>query len=65
MRKILVLFFKYFFIKKRIKYIHKKKIENFDQKDLNDEDVFLLDTYTQVFVWIGTNASADEKKKID
>lgn len=30
---------------------------------MNDEDVFLLDTYTQVFVWIGSQSSEEEKKK--
>ncbi len=29
------------------------QVDNFTQDDLNDEDVFLLDTYTQLFVWIG------------
>lgn len=38
-------------------------IDNFDQSDLNDEDVFLLDTYTQLFVWIGTQSTEEEKKK--
>ncbi len=38
-------------------------MDNFDQNDLNDEDVFLLDTYTQVFVWIGTQSTEEEKKK--
>jgi hypothetical protein len=38
-------------------------VDNFDQNDLNDEDVFLLDTYTQVFVWIGTQSTEEEKKK--
>jgi hypothetical protein len=38
-------------------------VDNFDQSDLNDEDVFLLDTYTQVFVWIGSQSSQEEKTK--
>jgi hypothetical protein len=39
------------------------QIDNFDQSDLNDEDVFLLDTYTQLFVWIGSQSTAEEKDK--
>lgn len=38
-------------------------MDNFDQNDLNDEDVYLLDTYTQIFVWIGSQSSEEEKKK--
>lgn len=39
------------------------EIVNFDQSDLNDEDVFLLDTFTQVFVWIGFKSTQEEKIK--
>lgn len=38
-------------------------MENFDQTDLNDEDVFLLDTFTQLFVWIGSQSTTEEKEK--
>lgn len=38
-------------------------MDNFDQSDLNDEDVYLLDTYTQLFVWIGSQSTAQEKEK--
>ena len=38
-----------------------EEVDNFDQSDLNDEDVFLLDTYTQLFVWIGSQSSQEEK----
>lgn len=40
-----------------------EEIDNFDQSDLNDEDVFLLDTYTQLFVWIGSQSTQEEKTK--
>lgn len=30
---------------------------------MNDEDVFLLDTYTQLFVWIGSQSTQEEKTK--
>jgi len=40
-----------------------EEIDNFDQSDLNDEDVYLLDTYTQLFVWVGTQSTQEEKTK--
>lgn len=40
-----------------------EEIDSFDQSDLNDEDVFLLDTYTSLFVWIGSQSSTTEKEK--
>lgn len=40
-----------------------EEILNFDQTDLNDEDVFILDTYTQLFVWIGTQSTQQEKTR--
>jgi hypothetical protein len=40
-----------------------EEIDNFDQSDLNDEDVFLLDTYTQLFVWVGSQSTQEEKDK--
>ena len=40
-----------------------EEIDFFDQSDLNDEDVFLLDTYTSLFVWIGSQSSTTEKEK--
>jgi hypothetical protein len=44
-------------------YFRVDEIDNFDQSDLNDEDVFLLDTYSQVYVWVGTQATKEEKDK--
>jgi hypothetical protein len=38
-------------------------VYNFDQSDLNDEDVFLLDTYTQLFIWVGSQATREEREK--
>lgn len=38
-------------------------MDNFDQSDLNDEDVYLLDTFTQLFVWIGGKSTQQEKDK--
>lgn len=39
------------------------EVEQFDQTDLNDEDVFLLDTYTQIFVWMGSKSNKEEQDK--
>ena len=32
-------------------------------QDLVEEDVMILDTYSEVFVWIGRGANAVEKKE--
>ena len=37
-------------------------IYDYSQADLENEDVFLLDAHTAVFVWIGANASPDERE---
>ena len=39
-----------------------EEIFRFNQKDLNESDVFILDVYHKVFIWEGTNASAAEKE---
>ena len=38
------------------------EIPNFHQNDLFQEEIFLLDTYDTLFVWIGTGSNVDEKK---
>jgi len=38
-----------------------EEIFNFSQDDLDPDDVFLLDTYTQVFVWVGDRSTEVEK----
>ena len=40
-----------------------EEVVSFDQTDLNDEDVFLLDTYTQLFVWVGSQSNQAERDK--
>lgn len=40
-----------------------EEVAPFDQSDLNDEDVFLLDTYTALFLWVGSQANATEKEQ--
>jgi len=38
-------------------------IFDFSQADLEDDDVFLLDTYTSIFLWIGAESNQYEKTK--
>lgn len=39
------------------------EVVNFDQTDLNNEDVYILDIYSQVYLWIGSQATEEEKTK--
>ncbi|XP_075037159.1 villin-1 isoform X2 [Mixophyes fleayi] len=38
------------------------EITDYNQDDLEDDDVFLLDAWDQVFLWIGKNANESEKR---
>jgi hypothetical protein len=40
-----------------------EEIFNFTQDDLTPDDVFILDTYTEVWVWVGVESNAVEKKE--
>jgi villin 1/advillin len=42
---------------------HIEEIPDFDQSDLIDEDVMILDAGYQVFVWIGSQATTEEREK--
>jgi hypothetical protein len=44
-------------------YFHAEEIHNFAQDDLNVDDVFLLDTYTSLYIWIGKGANEAEKRE--
>lgn len=39
------------------------EVFNFAQNDLLSEDVLLLDTYDEVFIWVGENADVKEKQQ--
>jgi len=40
-----------------------EEVDRFEQEDLSDEDVYLLDTFTQIFVWVGSQSTAAEQTK--
>ncbi|TMW63189.1 hypothetical protein Poli38472_002130 [Pythium oligandrum] len=44
-------------------YFNAEEIFDFAQDDLNVDDVFLLDTYTSLYIWIGTGANESEKRE--
>ncbi len=39
------------------------EVPNFTQDDLINDDVMLLDTYNEVFVWIGSESNREEKEQ--
>ncbi|GMF22720.1 unnamed protein product [Phytophthora fragariaefolia] len=44
-------------------YFDAREIVNFAQDDLNMDDVFILDTYTTLYVWIGAGANEPERRE--
>jgi len=39
-----------------------EEVFNFTQEDLDDDDTFILDTFTEVYVWVGSGANEKEKE---
>jgi hypothetical protein len=44
-------------------YFYADEVFDFDQSDLIEDDVMLLDAYTEIFVWIGKGANVEERKE--
>lgn len=42
-----------------------EEVPEFTQSDLSDDDVYLLDAYTAVFLWIGNGSNEAERSKGD
>ncbi|XP_061522541.1 villin-1 isoform X2 [Phycodurus eques] len=39
------------------------EVDDFAQSDLDEEDVMLLDTWEEIFLWVGSSANQDETKE--
>lgn len=44
-------------------YFYAEECFDFDQEDLVEDDVMLLDCYNALFIWIGKGANAEERKE--
>lgn len=44
-------------------YFYAEEIYDFSQEDLEEDDVMILDTYCDVFLWLGKDCNAFEKKE--
>ena len=42
-----------------------EEVAEFTQADLNDDDVYLLDAYTAVYLWIGNGSNTQERARAD
>lgn len=40
-----------------------EEVFDFDQKDLDDDDIMILDAGKELFIWVGSGASEEERKR--
>ena len=45
-----------------ISYFQVEEVYNFSQDDLLTEDILILDTHAEVFVWVGQSVDSKEKQ---
>ncbi|MED6184361.1 Villin-2 [Stylosanthes scabra] len=45
-------------------YFHVEEVYNFSQDDLLTEDILILDTHAEVFIWVGHSADPKEKQNV-
>lgn len=43
-------------------YFHMKEIYNFNQEDLNNNDIMVLDVFSTVYIWVGRKSNDKERK---
>jgi len=44
-------------------YFHVEELLDFDQEDLEEDDVMMLDTFRELFIWVGQGANQIERKE--
>jgi hypothetical protein len=45
-------------------YIWMEEVPNFGQEDLNNNDCYILDAFSTIYIWIGNGSNKAEKKGV-